>query len=66
MAGIGSILFFVDLIIGLYLINYGMKFITFTLPDSINAWIIAIGGGLLILGGLMAMMSMRRPMGYRR
>jgi len=43
-----------------------MKFITFTLPDSINAWIIAIGGGLLILGGLMAMMSMRRPMGYRR
>jgi hypothetical protein len=67
MAGFGTVLFFIDLIVGLYLINLGIPFVSgITLPSPLNNYTIALGGGLLILGGLMAMMSMRRPIGYRR
>jgi len=56
MVKIGTILLAVDVIIGVYLINAGLNFIV--LPEfflSVNKWIIALGGGLLIIGGLMSM-----------
>jgi uncharacterized sodium:solute symporter family permease YidK len=52
----GMIWFFLNLIVGLYLILKGLTFITFSfITDSINNIIIIIAGALVIIGGFMYM-----------
>ena len=63
MVKLNGLLFIIDLIIGLYLINIGFNFVNLAFLDSLKNWIVAIGGGLLIIGGLMSMG--RRNPNYR-
>jgi hypothetical protein len=56
MVKLGGILFFVNLIAGLYFLNLGFNFIA--LPESLaslSKWMNVIGGILLILGGFFTM-----------
>lgn len=56
MRNAGMIWFLVNLIFGLYLLNLGLKFVILSfITDSINSWIIIIGGGLIILHGVMSL-----------
>jgi hypothetical protein len=51
--GGSGLIFFIDLILGLYFLNFGINFIT--LPEtfsSVSKWIIFVGGIFLILGGI--------------
>lgn len=49
----GGGMFLLYLIVGLYLINYTLLFVVLpTMFDTINKWIILIGGVLLIIGGI--------------
>jgi len=54
------LLFFVDLVFGLYLLNVGLKFVDVSkiIPDSITPWLSVIGGAFLVISGLM---SLRNP-----
>jgi hypothetical protein len=63
MAKFNSILFFVNLIVGLYFLNLGLNFVNLAFLDSVKNWIEIGGGALLIISGLMAMT--RRPSTYR-
>ncbi len=63
MARFNSILFFVDIIIGLYFLNLGLNFVNLQFLDSIKSWMEIGGGALLILSGLMTMS--RRTQQYR-
>jgi hypothetical protein len=56
-----GILFFVNLIVGLYFINSGFNFIDLAFLDAIKNWIIVAGGALLIISGLMLIMRPRVP-----
>jgi len=59
--------FFVNLIFGLYFVNIGLKFIPLSLPESLNNWIMIIGGVLVIISGLMSLTRNRMyPGGYYR
>lgn len=52
----GMIWFFLNLIVGVYLILKGLTFITFSfITDSINNIIIVVSGALIIIGGFMSM-----------
>ena len=56
MKNVGMIWFLVNLVFGLYLLNFGLKFVTLPfITDSINNWIIIIGGALIILHGVMSL-----------
>lgn len=56
MRNMGMIWFLVNLLFGLYLLNFGLKFIVLSfISDSINNWIIILGGGLIILHGVMSL-----------
>ena len=54
MAKGGKILFFiVNVVFGLYFINYGLNF--FEIPEvvsNLDKWIFVVGGALIILGGI--------------
>jgi hypothetical protein len=65
MAKLNGILFFVDLILGLYFINIGFtpNFVNLAFLDPIKNWIFIGGGALLIISGLMSMS--RRNQTYR-
>lgn len=63
MAKFNSILFFVDLIIGIYFLNLGLNFVNLQFLDPIKNWIAVAGGALLILSGLMSIS--RRTQQYR-
>jgi hypothetical protein len=63
MARFNSILFFVNLIVGLYFLNMGLNFVNLSFLDSIKNWIAIGGGALLIISGLMSMS--RRTTPYR-
>jgi hypothetical protein len=64
MARFNSLLFFVNLIVGLYFLNLGFNFVNLAFLDSIKNWIEIGGGGLLIISGFMAM-SRRTTVPYR-
>ncbi|MCK9595635.1 hypothetical protein M0R19_00400 [Candidatus Pacearchaeota archaeon] len=66
MVKFGGILLFADLIIGLYLVNLGIKFVVLPVPETLNNWIILLGGALLIFSGLMSMISSKRIERFRR
>lgn len=52
----GMIWFFLNLIIGVYLILKGLTFVTLSfITDSMNNIIIVVSGALIIVGGFMAM-----------
>ena len=58
---LGFIVFIVYLIIGLYLLNFGLN--VFTMPDfilDIEKWIIFVGGILVIVGGIKYFFSSKR------
>jgi len=63
MAKFNSILFFVDIIVGIYFLNLGFNFVNLQFLDAIKNWIAIAGGALLILSGLMTMG--RRTTPYR-
>jgi len=63
MARFNSVLFFVNLIVGLYFLNLGLNFVNLSFLDSIKNWIEIGGGALLIISGLMSMS--RRNVPYR-
>ena len=63
MARFNSVLFFVNLIVGLYFLNMGLNFVNLSFLDSIKNWIEIGGGALLIISGLMSMS--RRNVPYR-
>ena len=63
MVKLNGLLFVVDLIIGLYLLNVGFNFVNLAFLDSMKNVLVAIGGGLLIIGGLMTIA--RRNNNYR-
>jgi hypothetical protein len=57
MRNTGTAWFLVNLIFGLYLLNSGLNFIKLSfITESINSWIIIIGGALLIISGVMSFM----------
>jgi hypothetical protein len=62
MVKFNGVLFFVNLIVGLYFINMGFtpNFVNLAFLDSIKNWIEIGGGALLIISGLMSM-SRRTP-----
>ncbi len=52
----GTLWFLLNLIAGLYLLNFGLKFVTLSfIPDSVNNVIIIIGGALIIISGVMSL-----------
>ena len=56
MVKLGGILFYVNLIAGLYFLNLGFNF--FLIPESLaslSKWMNVVGGILLILGGFFTM-----------
>ncbi len=55
MARFGNIWFFINLVVGLYFVNLGLKFIPISLPESLSNGIIVVGGVLVIIGGLMSL-----------
>jgi hypothetical protein len=61
----GIFWFLLNLIIGLYFLNLGLKFVELTfISDSIKNVIMIIGGALIIIGGFMAMRRSSVPV-YR-
>jgi cytochrome c biogenesis protein CcdA len=70
MAQFNSFLFWVDLIVGLYIINLGLKFVTLPIPatilPSLNQWTNIIAGALIILGGIMSLTQRPQRYPYRR
>jgi hypothetical protein len=56
-----GLLFFVNLIVGLYFINFGFNFVNLQFLDAIKNWIVVAGGALLIISGLMLIMRPRVP-----
>lgn len=53
MARLGGLIFFIDLILGLYLLNIKLNFVN--IPETflnINNWILFVAGIFLILGGI--------------
>jgi len=61
MAKFNSILFFVDIIIGVYFLNLGLNFVSLQFLEPIKNWIAVAGGVLLILSGLMTMGRRTQP-----
>jgi fumarate reductase subunit C len=61
----GTLWFLLNLIVGLYLLNTGLKIVDVStfIPDIVNNWIIVIGGGLIILA---AVLSLRRSPSFIR
>lgn len=55
MARFSNIWFIINLIVGLYFVNLGVKFIPISIPENLNNWIMIIGGALVIIGGLMSL-----------
>jgi len=55
MVKFGSIIFFFDLIFGIYLIISGLNLVDLSFLDSIKNWIILVGGILLIISGIISM-----------
>jgi len=55
--GNGKMLWFLlNLVFGLYFLNSGLHFITLPfITDTINNWVIGIGGALIIISGVMSM-----------
>ena len=54
--GLGMVCFVLCLVLGLYFLNTGLKFITLSfINDSLNNVIVIIGGILIIVGGFMFM-----------
>ena len=50
------ILLLVYVIFGLYLLNVGFNFVSLSfIGEKISNWIIALGGALLIISGIMSM-----------
>jgi hypothetical protein len=49
--------FLVNLVFGLYLLNFGFNFIDLSkiIPSTFQNWIIGIGGALIIIHGVMAL-----------
>ncbi len=50
-----TIWFLINLIVGLYFVNMGFSFIDLSFIAKYNNWIIAIGGILIIINGVMAL-----------
>lgn len=59
----GTLWFLVNLVFGIYLLNWGLKFIDISkfITDPINNIIITIGGALIIVSGVV---SLRRTTPY--
>ena len=63
---IGGILFFASLVIGLYFLNLGLKFVTLSfMVEPLTSWMNVLGGVLLIVGGFFSMRA-TQPMMMRR
>jgi cytochrome c biogenesis protein CcdA len=68
MKNTGTLWFLLNLIIGLYLLNFGLKLVDITkfIPDTISTWVIVIGGALVIISGVKYLMRPTAPAMYRR
>ncbi len=56
MVKLRFVLFFINLVIGLYFVNKGFDFIG--LPEfilSIDKWILIVGGAMIIISGILVM-----------
>jgi len=52
----GTFWFLLNLVVGLYFLNFGLKFITLSfISDSVNNIIMIVGGALIIISGFMSM-----------
>lgn len=68
MARLGSVWFFVSLIVGLYFINLGTNFVTLpdSIPEEVGVWANVIGGILIIIGGVISLNMDSQRHQYRR
>lgn len=68
MARLGSVWFFVSLIVGLYFINLGTNFVTLpeSIPEEVGKWANIIGGVLIIIGGVISMNMDSQKYKYQR
>ncbi len=55
--GLKLIWFLLHALIGIYLINYQLKFVDLAFFASIDGWIVLIGGILVIISGLMHLLK---------
>ncbi len=53
----GTLWFLLNLVVGLYLLNAGLKLVDLSniIPEVVSNWVIVIGGGLIILSGVMSL-----------
>jgi hypothetical protein len=57
MKNLNGILLFMDVLVGLYLLNLGLNLVPLSFLEPIKEWLI-IGGGVLII--ITGMMNLRR------
>ncbi len=58
MKNSGTLWFILNLVVGVYILNLGIKFVDvskFNLPEIINTVVLVVGGALVIISGLMSM-----------
>ncbi len=58
MKNMGTLWFILNLIVGLYVLNLGIKIVDvskLSIPDIINTGLLVIGGALIILSGVMSL-----------